>query len=225
MPLGKDEHQLGDFIKGRFLFIEDYCKKKGMDPAKALEDVKREALRLAGTPERREFLSARLFHGMILPTSFLPDWLDQVFLEATTYALRGPGAPLFTTSSRQPCVAFEAGRFNARRQSETIFKIFFEHKKPEDWIKSTFTTIHRKCYGDQVADKVKVEQLGPRHFRLTMDNQGLAKAGRMDCSTVIGYIYGALEKLGARDPVVTHDLCGVDPGSKTKLCVFEASWK
>lgn len=91
----KDEHQLGDFIKGRFLFIEDYCKKRGLDHAKALEDVKRECLQLAGTPERREFLSARLFHGMILPTSFLPDWLDQVFLEATTRVLRGPGAPLF----------------------------------------------------------------------------------------------------------------------------------
>jgi hypothetical protein len=225
MPIEKDEHQLGDFIKGRFQFIEDYCRKHGLDPAKAIEDVKKECLRLAGTPERAELLNNRLFQGLILSTSYVPDWVDSVFLEATTHALRGAGAPHFTKTSRLTCVAFEAGRFNAHRQSETIFKILFERKKPEEWLKSTFPVLYKKCYGDQAGGKLKVEELGPAHFRLTMDNRGLAKASQLDCSTAIGYLFGALERLGAKDPVVTHEACAMEPGSRSPVCVFEITWK
>lgn len=223
--VAQDEHQLGDFIKGRFLFIEDYCKKKGLDPHAKLEEVKAEALRMAGTPERRELLESRLFRGLILSTSYIPDWVDQVFLEATTKVLKGPGAPLYTTTSHMPCIASEAGRFNAHRQAETIFKVLYEHKRPEDWVRSTFLVLYRKCYGDRAADSLKVEELGPGHFRLTMDNQGLAKSGRLDCSTTIGFLVGSLEKLGAKEPLVTHDQCGAASAVKGTPCVFDASWK
>jgi hypothetical protein len=223
--VAQDEHQLGDFIKGRFLFIEDYCRKKGIDHQKALEDIRAEALRLAGSQDRRDILTRRLFGGLILSTSYLPDWVDQVFLEATTKVLKGPGAPLNTTTSRQPCVAFEAGRFNARRQADTIFKLLYERKKPQEWIKTTFPVLYRKCYGDKAADAMKVEELGPGHFRLTMDNQGLAKSGRLDCSTTIGFLFGSLEKLGAEEPLVTHDQCGAASAVKGMPCVFDARWK
>lgn len=225
MPDQNSEHQLGDFIKGRFQFIEDYCQRHKLDKAKVLEDVKREALRMASTPERRDYIESRLFKGIILSTSFVPDWVDQVFLEATTRALKGPGAALYTASSRQPCIPFEAGRFNAHRQSETTFKILYAHKKPEEWLKTTFPVLYRQCYGAEAGARMKVEELAPKKYRITMDNHGLAKSGRLDCATAIGYIYGSLEKLGAKEPLVTHEQCGADPGSVSKLCVFDASWQ
>lgn len=219
------EHQLGDFIKGRLLFIEDYCRRTGLDYARTLKSVEAEALRLAGDEERRSFLRSRLFGGGILASSYLPDWLDRVFLEATTHALKGVGAPTHTKTSKVPCIPFEAGRFNAHRQSETVFRLLFGTKKPEEWLKHTFPVIYRKCYGDVASGNLSVEELGPGKFRISMDNRSLEKASPMDCSTTIGYLFGAMEKLGAHEILVTHTACGAGQGDRGGLCVFEVAWK
>ncbi len=221
----QEDHQLGDFVKGRLLFIEDYCRRNGLDKDKVMEDLEREALRIADKPERKEFLENRLFSGVILSSSHLPDWVDKVFLEAMTRVLKGPGAAPYTSTSKMPCITFEAGRFNAHRQAESVFRVYFQGKKPEDWLKNTFSTIYRKCYGDAAADRFRVEQVSDRKFNVIVDNSGLEKASRLDCSTGVGYLYGAMEKLGAREPVVTHDRCGADPGAGNRPCVFEVTWK
>lgn len=219
------EHQLGDFIRGRMLFIEDYCRKHALSPEKTVEAIKVEAFRLAGTPDRKRFLEERLFGKMILSSSILPDWLDRVFLEAMTHALKGPGASLSTKSSGTPCVASEAGRFNAHRQADSVFQAFFSRKGPAEWLRGPFPTIYRKCYGDSAADRLVVEELAPQKFRLTMDNRELEKASPVDCSTIIGYVQGALEKVGAHEVVVVHESCGAGRGPSGSPCVFEATWK
>jgi hypothetical protein len=220
-----EERQLGDFIKGRLLFVEDYCKKNGLDLGQAMEGIKREAMARAGSPERAEFLEKRFLSGPVLSSSYLPFWVDRVFLQAMTVALKGPSAPLSTTSSRVPCLTFEAGRFNAHRQAESVFKLLFSGKKPEEWLKGAFVTINRKCYGDAFADKFKVEEVAPGHCRVTMDNAGMEKTDPMDCATEIGYLYGALETLGASNIVVTHDRCSASPLTPGTLCVFDVTWK
>ncbi len=219
-----NDRQLGDFIKGRLLFIEAYCQEQGLDKEKALAAAQDAALRLAGTPEREQFLKDKVFSGVVLASAYFPEWVDGVFLEAMTVALKGPGAPLYTTSSRRPCITSEAGRFNAHRQAETVFKAFFQGKKPQDWLKYTFLSIYRQCYGVEAASKFSVEEAGPGHFKVTVDNRGLGKASRMDCSTGVGYLYGALEQLGALNIVVTHDQCGADEAFAGKLCVFDVTW-
>ena len=225
METQQGELQLGDFIKGRLLFLEDYCKRRGLDYPKTLAEVQAQALRLAGTPEKAEFLKTRLFSGIVLSSAYFPDWVDKVLLEAITIAFKGPGAPLHTTTSRIPCITFEAGQFNAHRQADTVFRAYFSGKRPEDWLKSGFVQINRKCYGDAFADHIQVEELGPRRFRVSIDNAGVEKADQMDCSTGVGYLYGALEKLGVTGPLVTHDRCGLVPGSPDRICVYEISWR
>jgi len=225
MVNGGDDHQLGDFIRGRFLFIEKYCKDRNLDPEATIARVKEEMLRLTEDPKRKEFLENRVLGGAILASSVLPDWLDAVFLRAMTHVLQGGDANLFTRSSKVSCIPFEAGRFNAHRQADSVFRILFSNKKPEDWLRSTFGILYTKCYGDKAARYLKVEEAGPKHYRITMNNRNLEKAGPMDCSTVIGYLYGSLEKLGARNTVVTHDVCGVRPGFPGGPCIFEATWE
>lgn len=217
--------QLGDFIKGRLLFVEAYSKDNGLDAALTLEAVKGEALRLAGSPERAAFLEERVFGGVVLSSSRLPGWVDAVFLEAITIALKGAGSPLYTTSSRRPCITSEAGRFNAHRQADSVFKAYFSGKKPEVWLKHTFVNIYRQCYGDEVASRYSVEEVAPGHFHVMVDNRGLGKASRMDCSTGVGYLCGALEKLGAKDIVVNHDQCGAEGKGKDVPCLFDVTWK
>ena len=225
MTATASDHQLGDFIKGRLLFIEDYCRKKNLDYQKTLDSIEAEAMRLAGTEDRREFLRSRLFGGAVLSSAYLPDWLDRVFLEAMTHILKGPGAPIHTRSSRVPCVPFEAGRFNARRQSETVFRILFDHKKPEEWLRSTFPVLYKKCYGEEVAHLLTVVILAEGHARITMDNRSLEKASPTDCSSALGYMYGSLEKLGANEIVINHSQCGAGQGERGAVCTFEISWK
>jgi hypothetical protein len=220
-----NEQQLGDFIKGRLLFLEDYCRQKGLDHPATLEAVKKEALKLAGSPERAQFLQERFLSGVVLSSSMIPYWVDRVFLQAMTTVLKGAGAPLSTHSSRVPTLTFEAGRFNAHRQAETVFKLLFSGKRPEEWLKGAFVAINKRCYGDEFASKFQVEEAGPGRVRITIDNSGMEKTHPMDCSTEIGYLFGALEKLGARDPVVTHDQCGAVPGAIDKRCVFDVTWK
>jgi len=221
----RSDRQLGDFIKGRFLFIESYCQKNGLDYARTRDAVKAEALRLAALPERVRFLDEAVFGAGVLSSAHLPDWVDAVFLEAMTVALKGPGAPLFTTTSRFPCITFEAGRFNAHRQSETVFRAYFTGKKPGDWLLHTFHNIYRQCYGEEAAQKFTAEEISPGHGLVTLDNRGLAKSGKMDCSTTVGYLYGSMEKLGATDILVTHHTCGAGSSVSPILCVFEVTWK
>jgi len=216
--------QLGDFIKGRMLFIEDYCKSHGLNFRETVYLVEEAMLKKAGTKERQDFLKNRVFEGVILSTSSLPNWVDKLFLEATVTVLKGPGAPLYTTSSKFPCVSFEAGRFNAKRQADTIFKILYRDKKPDEWLRSGFPGLYRKCYGDEAGDKLKMTEKAPGSWEVVMDNTHLEKASRMDCSTVIGYLYGSLEKLGAKNIVVNHAYCRAEALAGQKLCVFEITF-
>ncbi len=130
--------QLGDFIKGRMLFIEDYCLNHGLNFKDTIYSIEEEMMKKADSAEKKEFLKNRVFHGVILSTSILPNWVDKAFLEAMVAVLKGPGAPLYTTTSRISCISFEAGRFNAKRQADTIFKILYQNKKPADWLKTGF---------------------------------------------------------------------------------------
>lgn len=222
-----EEHsiQLGDFIKGRMLFIENYCKENGLDFKKVMKEIEEETIKRAGSREKEEFLRTRLFGGLILPTTILPNWLDKIFLEAMSYVLKGPTTPLFTTTSRISCIPFEAGRFNAKRQADTIFRVLFINKTPAEWIKTSFPVAYRKCYGDEAGDKLKIIEHSPNHFEIITDNTNLEKASRIDCSTVIGYLYGALEKLGAKNIVVTHEKCLAEAPVGKKLCSFEVKFE
>ena len=224
MSATEQDHQLGVFIQGRMLFIEDFCRKNALDPARSLGEIKAEMLRRAGTPERVQFLEQRVFAGTLLPTTVLPDWVDQVFLEAITRVLGGAGAKAHTTSSQVSCIPFEAGRFNAHRQSETVFRSLYASKSPEAWLQTTFPVLYRQCYGVEAARSLRVEEVAAGRFRIAMDNRALAKASQLDCSTVIGYLFGSLERLGAESPLVTHPECSVDPARPAELCVFEVSW-
>ncbi len=219
------EHQLGDFIKGRTLFIQEICKKKGLNFEDTQEAIRREAVRLAKRNERGEQLEKRLFGGAILASSYLPDWVDKFFLKAMTVVLQGPGSQLYTTSSKRPCIAFEAGRFNAHRQAEGVFHVFFVGKKPEEWLTGAFATIYRQCYGAKAAERLVSEQLSEKHFKIMLDNKDLEKAGPIDCSTVIGYLYGGLEKLGAKGIEVNHTKCAVLAGSIETHCIYDVTWK
>ncbi len=218
-------NQLGDFIKGRLLFIENYCKENHLDYKKVANEIENETIRRAGSKEREEFLKTRLFGGLLLPTSILPNWLDKVFLEAMSFVLKGPNTPLFTTTSKISCIPFEAGRFNAKRQADTIFKILFQNRTPSDWLKHGFPALYRKCYGDEAGDKLQVIEHDPNHFEVITDNTNLDKASRIDCSTVIGYLYGSLEKLNARNIVITHDKCLAEMPVAKKLCSFNITFE
>jgi len=189
-----------------------------------MDEIRAEMLRRAGSPEREKFLQDRLFGGSLLPTTMLPDWLDKVFLEAMTRVLKGPGAKVHTTSSQLSCIPFEAGRYNAHRQSESVFRALFAAKSPATWLHTTFPVLYRQCYGAEAGKSLQVQELGPGKFRVAMANKALVKASQLDCSTVIGYLFGALERLGAERPLVVHDECSVDPVRPAERCVFDVSW-
>ncbi|MCX7831179.1 MAG: hypothetical protein N2445_09030 [Acidobacteria bacterium] len=222
-----NEHsaQLGDFIKGRMLFIEHYCRENGINFKEAMEKIEEETIRRAGTKEKETFLRERLFGGLILPTSILPNWLDKVFLEAMSFVLKGPNTPLFTTTSKVSCIPFEAGRFNAKRQAETIFKIMYQNRTPAEWLKLSFPVLYKKCYGEEAGEKLKIIEHSSTHFEIIADNSNLEKASRIDCSTTIGYVYGALEKLNARNILVTHDKCLAEAAADKKLCSFDITFE
>lgn len=222
-----EEHssQLGDFIKGRLIFIEHFCKENKIDYKSTMDKIEEETIKRAGSKEHEEFLRTRLFGGLVLPTSILPNWLDKVFLEAMSYVLKGPNTPLFTTTSRISCISFEAGRFNAKRQADSIFKILFQNKTPQEWIKTSFPLLYRKCYGEDAGNKLKIIEHSPSHFEIITDNTNLEKASRIDCSTVIGYLYGALEKLNAQNIVITHDKCLAEMAVAKKLCSFDVVFR
>jgi len=225
MVAQENNHQLGDFIKGRFDFIRERCEKAGLDFDEIMEKIHKETLHLAGSEEKKAVAEERLFEGAILSSTFLPDWLDKIFLEAISRVLQGPGSSLFTTSSERPCIAFEAGRFNARRQAAGVFRVFFSRKTPEEWLKTTFRTIYRQCYGEEAANRLLTEKINDKHFKVYMDNRGLEKASPIDCSTVIGYLYGGLENLGAEDILVTHATCALLPGSLAEKCEYDVTWR
>lgn len=221
----EDEHQLGDFINGRLKYIEKYCSHNNLDYEDTLDDIMVEAKQLAETPERREFIEFRFIQGAVLATSILPDWLDRVLLEAMTTVLGGPNAPRYTSTSRETCIPFEAGRFNAHRQADTIFKILYSNKKPEVWLKSTFKVLYQKCYGDEAARGCRIDEVGPHHFRVFLTHNDLEKASPIDCATIIGYLYGSMERLNADNPVVNHEVCSTLPNSDVDYCVFDITWE
>ncbi len=221
--MGNGGSQLADFIKGRFMFVEEYCATNHLDPAKTVNAIKEECARLADSPEKRAFLEERMFGGTILASSVLPDWVDILLLTAMSRVLRGPSAPLSTSTSRFPCLAYEAGRFNARRQADTVFKVLYA-RTPLDWLKRTFPVIIQKCFGDKAAERIKVTEAGAGRVSIEMDNRNLESASPVECSTIIGYIHGALEKLGAGDVLVAHPQCGVAEDRAPSLCIFNVEW-
>jgi len=221
----EEAKQLGDFIRGRLMFVEHLCQERGLDKGKTMESIRAEAMRLAQTPERQAILDQRMFRGVVLPSSMLPDWLDKVLLEATSHVLKGAEVPLYSNTSEQSCIPFEAGRFNAHRQADTVFKVMFDRKSPEEWLTRSFRVLHQKCYGDVILESLRIERMTDRAFRISMDNRRLEKGSPMDCSTILGYLYGALEKLGARNIRVTHRECATLPDSSFPLCIFEVSWQ
>jgi hypothetical protein len=218
------EHQLGDFIKGRLLFIQEYCKRSGLPPQKTIDEIWHKAQDLAGTSARRQYLEDKILKGVVLATTILPDWLDRVLLESMTQVLKSPETPVYTTDSRKPCVAFEAGRFNAHRQADSVFKMLFEGRTPETWLTQGFRIMYRKCYGDEAAADLKVDEVSAGHYRISMSNR-LEKSSPMDCSTIIGYLCGCLEKLGAKNTVVRHPICSTQRSAKEPVCIFEVSWQ
>jgi len=219
-----EDKQLGDFIRGRLLFVEKLCAEKGLDKRRTMDAIREEAMRLAGSPEKKEFLDHRVFKGVILSTSMLPDWLDKVLLEAISHVLKGRDAALFTSSSDDSCISFEAGRFNAHRQADTVFKMYFAGKTPEDWLNKNFRAIYQKCYGDEALKGLKIERRNAGEYLISMDNRHLEKGSPMDCSTILGYLYGSMEKLGAKAIKVVHTRCSTITGSPHMVCDFVIHW-
>jgi hypothetical protein len=219
-----EEKQLGDFIRGRLLFVDRLCEERGLDKRATLAQIREESLRLAGSPERKAFLDHRVFKGVILSTSLLPDWLDKVLLEAISHVLKGPEAALFTSSSDESCIPFEAGRFNAHRQADTVFKMLYQGKSPEEWLSKNFRILYQKCYGDEALKGLKIERRSANEYLISMDNRHLEKGSPMDCSTILGYLYGSLEKLGAKGIKVKHVRCSTVDGSPHPVCEFVVHW-
>jgi len=219
------QHQYGDFIKGRILFIEQYCQEHRMDYGRVIKNIEEETVNRVEAEDKKAFLREQLFGEGTGSSSRLPNWVDKVFLEATSQVLKGCQCPLYTTTSRMPCIPFEAARFNAKRQAETVFRGMFEKRSPQDWLKWSFPAVYKKCYGSEAGSKLKVIEINPKHFGVITDNTGLEKASRIDCSTVLGYIYGALEKLGAGDITITHKNCQAESTSEPKLCTFDITFE
>ena len=217
--------QYGDFIRGRLLFIEQYCAEHKMEFDSVIRNIEEEARRRIDADEGKQLVLRQFFEGAGGADTTIPSWVDRVFLEATSQILKGCQSPLYTTTSRLPCIPFEAARFNAIRQAETIFKPMFTGRQPADWIKWSFPAVYRKCYGEAAAKKLKIVEFTPRHFGVITDNTGLEKASRIDCSTVIGYICGALEQLGAGEITITHKSCLAEAPSGQKICTFDAMFE
>ncbi len=216
---------LGDFVKGRFQFLEDFCQRNGLDFAETSRAVQAETLRLAEDPARQAFFRDQVFSGPVLATTLYPEWVDRILLQALSNVLKGPGAPLHTTSSKVSCIPFEAGRFNARRQAASVFRPFFQGKTPENWLGHGFLMVLQRCYGDGFAGKGKVVEVGPNHYQVHIDNDGVPQASRMECSTGVGYIYEGLLLTGAKDPVVTHLQCRSESPGPDRICIYDVTWK
>jgi len=220
-----EEKLLGDFVKGRLLFLEDHARRQGKDPVAVRKAVEEEVLRRVRSPERQAFFREKIFQGPVLSTSLYPEWVDRTLLEAMSVVLQGPGAPLFTTTSERPCITFEAGRYNARRQAETVFKAFFQGKKPDQWLRQGFFLVLRRCYGDAFAEKSRVVETGPGRFEVHIDNTDVPQASRMECSTGVGYLYEGLLITGARDPMVTHPVCRAEATGPERTCVYVVTFR
>lgn len=217
--------QYGDFIKGRLLFIEQYCSDHKMEFNNVIRSIEEETFRRVDSDEQKDFLRKKFFGDAVSSAEELPNWVDRVFLEATSQVLKGCQSPLTTSTSRLSCIPFEAARFNAKRQAETIFKIMFKDKTPEEWIRWSFPAVYRKCYGNEAAAKLRIIEFSKKHFGVITDNTNLDKASKIDCSTVIGYMYGALEKLGAGDIAITHKNCLAEAASGQKVCSFDVMFE
>lgn len=219
-----EEKLLGDFVKGRLLFLEEYARRLGRDPAAARKAVEEEVFRRVSDPGQRAFFREKVFGGPVLSTALFPEWVDRTLLQVISHVLEGPGASLFTTTSERPCITFEAGRHNARRQAETVFKAFFQGKKPDQWLRQGFFMVLRRCYGDAFAEKSRIVEKGPGRFEIYLDNTVVPQASRMECSTGVGYLYEGLRITGARDPVVTHPVCRAEAAGPDRTCVYAVTF-
>lgn len=207
------------------MFIEQYCAEHKMDFESVIRNIEEDARRRIDSDEKKQLILRQFFEGAGGADSTIPSWVDRVFLEATSQVLKGCQSPLYTTTSRLPCIPFEAARFNAKRQADTIFRTMFKDKTPEEWIRWSFPAVYRKCYGETAARKLKIVEFSSQHFGVITDNTGLEKASRIDCSTVIGYICGALEQLGAGEITITHKSCLAEAPSGQKICTFDAMFE
>jgi len=211
-------------MKGRLLFIKEWCRKRQLVYKEALAKILQEAVKNVHTVEQREYMERRLSQEIILSSASLPDWFDKALLEGMTKVLKDSDAPRNSFSSQQSCIPFEAGRFNAHRQAETVFKAIFKGKTPQQWTRTSFSVLYGMCYGQEAVPGLRVEEISPCMFRIHMPRKDLANASPLDCSTVMGYLYGAMEKLGADGILVLHDKCSLAWEEVFPECVFELSW-
>lgn len=216
--------QEGEFFLRRMEFIRSYCLQKGWSFEVTVQGILSDALRRAATVDRQVVLHKTLFAGTILPTTHVPGWVDRLWLEATCRVLSGPGATLETRTSESPSLAFEAGRHSAFLQSEALPKGGLNERSAACWLGTGFCAAYRACYGEEAAARLRVERLTRTSCRISMDHRDSEKASPLDCTTILGFLHGFMERLGARDLVVTHDACCTDSAHRDERCVFTLKW-
>lgn len=222
--MGGFQSSEGEILLGRMEFIRSVCLQKGWGFELTVQRVLAEALRLAGTADRQMLLHQTLFARSAPPASPVPGWMDKLWLEAICRVLSAPSATLWSRTSLTPCVAFEAGRHSALRQGESLPKNGLHERSPQSWLRTGFCAAYRSRYGPEAASRLRVERLSRAACRISMDHRDLEKAGPLDCTTILGFLHGFMERLGARDLVVTHDACCTDTARKDERCVFTLEW-
>lgn len=223
MPSSHD--LLGAFIKGRIQFLEEYCKSHGLDPKTIKEQLIETMEEFADDENKREFIRSTFGSRVFSPLSRVPNWLDYLLLRSLVYVLEGDEGRLYSESSDHPSIPFEAGRFNAREHGDGIFHSLFRDKTPETWLTRSFPVLYSKCYGESTPDKQKVHI--PRKGTCIIDLGPRESPGKIpiDCTTIMGYLYGGLEIIGARNIKVRHDKCSVRSRSLSATCIFEVQWE
>ena len=215
---------LGEFVRGRLMFLEELAKRRGLPPEEARRRVVQHMEELASTPAQKETVHDLLSLKVFTPTKKVPDWLDTLLLKAMVQVFDGPEGKLFTVTSDESCIPYEAGRFNARRQASTVFRSLYRNKTPEQWLRSSFPLIYKKCYGEEAAEHLKVEIPTPGSARLTTGRRHTGSGAGMDCATIMGYLHEGLEQLGCRQIRVEHRKCALRPNPTALRCAFELSW-
>lgn len=214
----------GEVFLRRMEFIRSYCNQKGWSYEVTVQGILSDALRLAATADRQVVLHQTLFARRVLPTTRVPGWVDRIWLESTCRVLSGMSSALETRTSEAPSVAFEVGRHSAFLQSDALPKSGLTERSAQRWLGTGFCSSYRSCYGEDAAARLRVERLTRTSCRISMDHRELEKAGPLDCTTILGFLHGFMERLGARELVVTHDACCTDPAHRDERCVFTVTW-
>lgn len=222
--MGGGQSSEGELLLGRMEFIRSYCLQKGWGFELTVQRILAEALRLAGTADRQMTLHQTLFARRAQLTTPVPGWMDRVWLEAICRVLSAPTAALASRTSATRCVAFEAGRHSAIRQGEGLPRNGLHERSAQSWLKTGFCTAYRSFYGPEAAARLRVERLSRATCRISMDHRDLEKASPLDCTTILGFLHAFMERLGARDLVVTHDACCTDTVRRDERCVFTLKW-